>query len=166
MKEENKYTQRRNSLLFAASKSPIMTYLLIAAILVSAVIAYITCLKICLFDNFLDPFTAIVTFLIAIGIALHGYAKTWGEFLPKTLTVHYTFNGKYYLSCYYADLTSEGDIRMWAQQIGSQMTDGALLEFNPFFDLDGSKVIKLESNEETVMHYEITILLKANEISE
>ena len=42
------------------------------------------------------------------------------------------------------------------------MTDGALLDFNPFFDFKRGKVIRLDSNQETVLHFEITIQLKSN----
>lgn len=111
------------------------------------------------FVDFLDPFAGIATLFVAIGIALENYHKSWKESLPKTLTVHFIHDKSYYLSCYFADLTAEGDIRTWAQQIGRQMTGGNNLDFDPFFNLKPPKVVKLKPSNLNYLHFEVNYLL-------
>lgn len=165
MKKIHSFRQFCQAFWHTFKNNILLSLLFIVAIIVAGYIAFSPSLTQNIFTNFLDAFTAIVTLLVAVGIALNNYLKAWRDSLPKTLTVHYTYEGKYYLSCYYADLTSEGDIRLWAQQIGSQMTDNALLSFNPYFDLQGPTVGKLEPNGITVLHYELTILLKSLDLA-
>lgn len=146
---------------YTIRKTPLLTLLLAVAICLSLYIASSADLTQKYFTSFLDAFAGIVTLLVAAGIAVHNYLKDWMDSRPKTLTVHFTHNGKYYLSCYYADLTSKADIRMWSQQLGQQMTGGALLDFNPYFDLTPGKIVSLAPNNTIVLHYEINIILKS-----
>jgi hypothetical protein len=62
------------------------------------------------------------------------------------------------MSCFYSDLTSEADIRQWAQQIGGQMGD-QLLCLDPFFKVEQPQIIKLPSNGELVLHYSVTMYM-------
>lgn len=158
MKKISRPIQFLYSLGYMLNKNKLLTILFFCGFLVSICIAT---QKHTWFDSYIDPIAGIMTLLVAIGIALIGYQREWLESLPKTLTVHYVYDGKYYLSCYYADLASEGDIRNWAQQIGLQMTNGAFLDFNPFFNLNSPEVITLEPRGRKTKHYEITILLKS-----
>ena len=160
MKEVNILNQYLIAFWETVKKSKLLSILFVIAIIGSIFIVYSKWGE--KWEEFLDPFAGIATLFVAIGIALENYHKTWKESLPKVLTVHYTLNGVYHLSCFYADLTSEGDIRNWAQQIGQQMTGGAFLDFHPFFDFEQPKMITLESNQEKVMYYELTILLNSN----
>ena len=158
MKKINTRSQLWRTLKYIIGDSKLFAILFLFGLVVSILIAYY--FKENLYNDWIDPIASIMTLLVAISIALVGYRKTWIDSLPKKLTVHYTCQNRYHLSCYYADLTSEGDIRTWAQQIGAQMTNNSRLSFNPFFDLSGPDVILLEPNKITVLHYEITILLK------
>ncbi len=159
MKKISSLLQFKHAICHASKKSKLLTVLFVLAVITSGLIAFSKDWTEQVFTNFFDAFAGIVTLLVAMGLALNNYNKTWKDNLPKTLTIHYTFNKKCYLSCFYADLTSEGDIRMWAQQIGSQMTGNSHLSFNPFFDLKTPEVIKLEPNGILSLHYELTILL-------
>jgi hypothetical protein len=161
MKEIPSISQFGFSLIAKMKNNILLTILFFIVISMSAYIAYDKDLTKNIFSNFLDAFAGIVTLLVAIGLAMENYLKSWRESLPKTLTVHFTHQEKYYLSCYHADLTSEGDIRTWAQQLGQQMTNSALFDVNPFFDLEKPVVMRLDPNKVKVLHYEINIRLKS-----
>ena len=161
MKEISSISQFGSSLIAKIKNNILLTILFFIVIGMSAYIAHDKDLTKNIFSNFLDAFAGIVTLLVAIGLAMENYLKSWRESLPKTLTVHFTHQEKYYLSCYHADLTSEGDIRTWAQQLGQQMTNSALFDVNPFFDLEKPVVISLDPNNLKVLHYEINIRLKS-----
>ncbi|HRG66947.1 MAG TPA: hypothetical protein PLV12_14110 [Saprospiraceae bacterium] len=109
-------------------------------------------------DKYVNPFVGILTLVTALGLSLHNYYKEWVSSLPKSLTSHFVYQGKYYMSCFYSDLTSEADIRQWAQQIGGQMGD-QLLCLDPFFKVEQPKIIKLPSNGELVLHYTVTMYM-------
>ncbi|MBP9196256.1 MAG: hypothetical protein KBF35_01220 [Saprospiraceae bacterium] len=109
-------------------------------------------------DSFISPFVGILTLVTALGLSLHNYYKEWVSSLPKSLTSHFVYQGKYYMSCFYSDLTSEADIRQWAQQIGGQMGD-QLLCLDPFFKVEQPQIIKLPSNGELVLHYTVTMYM-------
>ncbi len=158
MRAVNSTTQVLDTIRHTLGKNKLLTVLFFVGLVTSFVIAKYY--KSPIFDVWLDPFSGVMTLLVAITIALQNYIVAWRNSLPKTLTVHYMHDGKYYLSCYYADLTSEGDIRMWAQQIGSQMVENRHLSFNPYFDLEGPEIMELKPNSQKVLHYQLTILLK------
>jgi hypothetical protein len=105
------------------------------------------------YNDWIDPFSGMLTLVIAIGLAINNYYKMWEEKLSKTLTVHYTYQGKYYLSCFYSDLVAEGDIRAWGLQLGAQMSNNQKLKLEPFFDLDGPTLIKMDGYSRAVKHY-------------
>jgi len=109
-------------------------------------------------EKYVDPFVGILTLVTALGLSLHNYYKEWVSSLPKSLTSHFVYQGKYYMSCFYSDLTSEADIRQWAQQIGGQMGD-QLLCLDPFFKVEQPQIIKLPSNGELVLHYTVTMYM-------
>ncbi|MDF1699196.1 MAG: hypothetical protein P1U56_25300 [Saprospiraceae bacterium] len=147
-----------NTIKFSIINNP--TYSILFGILAVCSIL-IAVLNKSLFDNYIDPITGIMTLVVAIGIALLDYNKQWLDSLPKTLTVHFILKNQYVLTCYYADLVSEGDIRNWAQQLGSQMTGGSRLDFEPFFDIDQPSANRLESNASNVLHYTLKMYLKS-----
>lgn len=111
------------------------------------------------YNEWIDPFSGMLTLVIAIGLAINNYYKIWEDQLAKTLTVHYTYNGKYYLSCYFSDLVAEGDIRAWGLQLGAQMSNNQKLKLEPFFDLDGPDIIKLDGYSKAVKHYTLYMRL-------
>ena len=158
MQKTNRYLQYQKALGYTLKKDWILSVLFVVGLILSIITA--VHYKKELFDIGLTV-AEIMTLLVAVSIAIVNYNQEWRNSLPKTLSVHYRYRGKYYLSCYYADLTSEGDIRTWAQQIGQQMTGGGLLDFNPFFKLQGPEVITLQPSNVSALHYEVTILLKS-----
>lgn len=109
-------------------------------------------------EKYIDPFVGILTLVTAFGLSLHNYYKEWVSSLPKTMTCHFVYKEKYYMSCFYSDLTSEADIRQWAQQIGGQMGD-LMLCLDPFFKVEQHQIIKLPSNSELVLHYVVTMYM-------
>lgn len=161
MKPINSVSQFGAALVAKMNNNRLLTLFFIFVIFFSAYIALDQDLTKRFFSDFLDAFAGIVTLLVAIGLAMENYLKSWRESLPKTLTVHFTHDKNYYLSCYYADLASEGDIRNWGQQLGQQMTNSAFFDFHPFFDLEKPKVLKLAPNNIRVLHYEMNIRLKS-----
>ena len=82
--------------------------------------------------NWLDPIVGMFTFLVALGVWWTHNLRNWEDQLPKRLTIHYEFNGKEVMRCEEVYLSSEGDIRPWAQQLGSQMSGSQRLQFEPF----------------------------------
>ena len=81
------------------------------------------------YDPIVDPIVAIGTAIIALLLWFFQSKKNWEESLPKKLTVHFIYNGKCQLSCYEAYLSGTADIRMWSQQIGSQMIGQGMILF-------------------------------------
>ena len=161
MKSIPPFHQFLRALLYTIKKRPLLTILFFVVVVSSVYIAASSEITEWFFTNFFDAFAGITTLLIAAGLAVNNYLKVWRDSRPKTLTVHFTHNGYYYLSCYFADLTSKADIRMWSQQLGQQMTGGAFLDFNPYFDLTPAKLLVLAPNNTIVLHHEINILLKS-----
>lgn len=93
--------------------------------------------------NYLDPWMGVLTFSLAVIIAF----RFWDNKLPKKLTVHFVHQtlrddksiDKYIFTCHRAYLSSEGDIRQWAQQIGNQM-NGGHLSFYPYISQSASRI--------------------------
>ena len=89
--------------------------------------------------HLLDPVIGLGTFMVAVLVWYNEKKQDWENKLPKKLTVFFKYKGKNLMSCKEAYLASEGDIRAWAQQIGSQMSGGARLDFKPFIQQDQPK---------------------------
>ncbi len=92
------------------------------------------------FAPYIDPIIGIGTFATAIIIAYRG----WKDKIPKKLTVHFKYEGKYIFTCHKAYLSGEGDIRPWGQQIGRQMNDGKPLDFYPYIRQQAPKVEEVD----------------------
>lgn len=71
----------------------------------------------------------IATFVVAFFVWFGELREDWHRALPCKLTVRYRYEGRVVMSCRYADLASEGDMRALGQQIGMQMADVKLLQF-------------------------------------
>lgn len=87
--------------------------------------------------NWFDPFATASTLIVASMAWYQSRTREWEEDLPERLTVHFKMDGKYVFTCWESQLTSEADIRSWAQQIGQQMNDNERLSFKPEFAIDG-----------------------------
>lgn len=94
-------------------------------------------------NRLLDPTIGISTFIFAFAVWSREAYQNWEQNLPKRLTVRFIYKGKLLLICKNAILTSEGDIRQWGQQIGSQMNRNQALKFEPFFEINiGKPIVK------------------------
>lgn len=92
----------------------------------------------------LEPLTGIPTLLLAFLIWSRERREAWVASLPKRLHVVFEdVNGKWLMVYAWAVLSSESDIRQWAQQIGQQMTGGRL-DFLP--SIRQSSVITKDPN--------------------
>ncbi|MEM9822234.1 MAG: hypothetical protein AAF985_14220 [Bacteroidota bacterium] len=84
--------------------------------------------------QWLDPIIGMFTFLAALGVWWTHNLKYWEDQLPKRLTIHYQFGEEEIMRCEEVYLSGEGDIRPWAQQLGSQMSGNRYLLFEPFLE--------------------------------
>ena len=122
--------------------------------------------------NWLDPFTGLSTFLVALIIWVLNRAKDWEDRLPKLLTVRYMLNRRVVILCENATLAHESDIRNWGQTLGRQTADrsenGRQVNFDFLnrFDLKEASIHKSDSEgssgELYHKHYEATFYLKSN----
>jgi len=78
------------------------------------------------FSKFIDPWIAILTFLIAAIIGLMNMRRQWEDTLPHTFTVHYCYNNRIYASFFDAKVISQHDIRNMAQSLGREINGGDL----------------------------------------
>lgn len=140
----------------------------VASLLVSLVVVLSNTANLkCFYDPIVDPIVAIGTAIIALLLWFFQSKKNWEESLPKKLTVHFMYNGKCQLSCYEAYLSGAADIRMWSQQIGSQMIGQGMLSFYPYIDSKLPRITKSHeiqdgSPTEDIVLYEVTFYLRNN----
>jgi|GEM_PF-1661459 len=144
---------------------PLLIAILLLAVL-GIILANTANLKI-IYDPYVDPIVAIITAVTALIIGFSQSKKNWEESLPKRLTVHFMYNGKCQLSCYEAYLSGTADIRMWSQQIGSQMIGQGMLSFFPYIDskppqIEKSHEIHQGMQSEDIMLYQVTFYLRNN----
>lgn len=114
--------------------------------------------------KWLDPFTGLSTFLVALIIWVLNRAKDWEDRLPKLLTVTYKLDGRDVIICKNATLAHEGDIRNWGQQLGQQ-TIGRSIRFKLLQKFDtGIPTIHEPTQKGTKYHkhYTATFYLKDN----
>ncbi len=83
-------------------------------------------------SNWVDPMAGVATFLVALGVWLSKQFNAWEDDLPKRLTVIFIYQKRMVMKCEEAYLASEGDIRAWGQQIGSQMSGKSRLDIQPY----------------------------------
>lgn len=118
--------------------------------------------------NWLDPFLAAATVLLALALWVSGLRDRWKASLPKTLTVHFALEPEaggepeYVYSCYDAYLAGESDIRTWGQQIGQQMNGGGLLSFFPYLYEKGPD-LTCAADGRFHLAYEVTIHLRRDD---
>ncbi|MBK9270717.1 MAG: hypothetical protein IPM48_03900 [Saprospiraceae bacterium] len=108
--------------------------------------------------KWIDPIVGLTTFLLAFFLWISRLRQNWRENLPKRLTVHFKLGDKYILTCHEAYLSAAGDIRAWAQQIGSQMSGARFLEFFPYIT-QLNPLVKIYNSESYIL-YEVTLYLK------
>lgn len=91
-------------------------------------------------SKIIDPVLGLLTLLVAGFVWFDEMSREWEEKLPKRLTVIFKLQeGESYrevMRCEEAYLADSADIRQWGQQIGSQMTGGKRLDFQPFIAHD------------------------------
>ncbi|MDH4100763.1 MAG: hypothetical protein OEV28_09350 [Nitrospirota bacterium] len=107
-----------------------------------------------------STFEPIITFLtlgVAILVLYQQMSEEWERaYLPKRFTGRFYYKGQEVMRFENAWLTSEGDARQLAQQIGSQMVDVKLLKFvAPEVEIVGPKI----NQKEHFVHYTITFNL-------
>lgn len=81
----------------------------------------------------LDPILGLGTFVLAIIIWFNVVRKEYIQNLPKRLSILYKYEGHPILYYHKAFLSSDKDIRPWAQQLARQ-ANGQNLQFTPFFN--------------------------------
>ena len=83
-------------------------------------------------SKWVDPILGVGTFLAAIGVWINNLSTDWEDDLPKRLSILFMYEGRAVMMCEEAYLASEGDIRAWGQQIGSQMSGKSRLDMQPY----------------------------------
>jgi len=78
-------------------------------------------------DIWLEAYITSGIIFMAFFIWYNEKKQEWEMSLPKRLTVHFKYQGKYIMSCYEAYLAGPADIRAWSLQIGAQMAKEQLL---------------------------------------
>lgn len=84
--------------------------------------------------NGLNVVINLCTLGVAIMVWFASMRRDWEASLPKRLNAEFYYDGKLVMMAKNAPLTSEGDIRAWAQQLGAQMADTKFLGFQPRFE--------------------------------
>jgi len=92
------------------------------------------------FSKFIDPWIAILTFLIAAIIGLMNMRRQWEDSLPHTVTIHYCHQDRIYASFYDAKVISENDIRDVAQSLGRDINGGRNLKLTSYNTLIGPHI--------------------------
>lgn len=108
-------------------------------------------------SEWLDPFIGVGVFLIAFNLWILNVYKQWKVNLEKRLTVSFIHDKNEVMRCEQAYLSSESDIRVWAQQIGRQMT-GQNLDFEPFLK-QTPPTVERDNNLNFFQHYRVTFFL-------
>lgn len=83
-------------------------------------------------DELLEPWMGVFTFLVASFIAYVNYRQIEIAKMDKLLNVHLKCEERYIMSYWGAYLSHESDIRQWSMQIGAQMTKNRVLKFYPY----------------------------------
>jgi len=96
-----------------------------------------------------DPLIGFITPMIATFIWLNDTKREWINSLPKKLTVHFKYQGKYVMSCINAPLVGEHDMRAYGQSIGGQISGMRNdLPLDTFFDaIMPNKPVKTRTKE-------------------
>ncbi len=107
--------------------------------------------------NSVEPVITFLTLGVALFVVYQQMTEEWEEdYLPKKFSGEFYFEGKKVMRFENAMLTTEGDIRALAQQIGQQMAKTQFLKFiAPEVEVTGPFVNK----QELFIHYNITIKL-------
>ncbi len=82
--------------------------------------------------NWAEPIIGFLTLGTALSVWLGELRQDWENNLPKRLNVFFHYKDHNRLICKGLRLADEGDIRALAQQVGKQMNENNLLEFEPF----------------------------------
>lgn len=115
-------------------------------------------------DRVVDPALAVSGFILPAVIWLYYiFNNDWKDGLTKRLTVHFVLKDNYVLTCFESNLSSEGDIRNWGQQIGSQMNGGGILSLLPYIKTQPAVEKYDEKRKEFYLLYELTMFLKFDE---
>lgn len=87
-------------------------------------------------------------------------AREWQSDLPKRLTAHFVFERNEVMVCEGAYLSSESDIRAWAQQLGSQMTSREQLSLLPKLDQEDQGVQYDEEEKCFFVQFDVVVYLR------
>lgn len=164
---------KRDFLFYSVKKHKVLFILVIViAIILLFMTIYCHNSREIWFNNYIDPFISIATFLVALiiwGFQIH---REWINSLPKRITVHFVYEKKYVMSCFETWLASESDIRQWSQQIGGQMSKlKNQLSFYPYISSKAptpvlSSFEKINRKKITIQLYEVTFHLKECEFKD
>jgi len=115
-----------------------------------------------MWQNWMEPFLAFGTILIAVFIWLNEKRQDWENNLPKKLNASFAYDEKQvFYQVENAPLAGDDDVRQWGQQLGRQMHGGDL-SFKGFNVKGPAR--DTDSNGKYVMRYELTVWLqKADE---
>ncbi len=117
-------------------------------------------------DNYLSPVFGLITFPITLAILYFQGYQRWEDNLEKRLTVSYVYvessdNTTEIARIEKAYLSGEGDIRAWAQQLGSQIM--GQLNFDLIWDRKPPKVVN--EDKKWYKNYEVIIYLTSNPLA-
>lgn len=73
--------------------------------------------------DYIDPLLNLLTLGVALFVGIQQLRRSWEEYLPNRLTVHFYYEGREVIRCEKAYLANESDIRALGQQIGAQMAE-------------------------------------------
>ncbi|MCU0327248.1 MAG: hypothetical protein MUF45_18800 [Spirosomaceae bacterium] len=111
-------------------------------------------------DKVIDPALSVSGFVLPAFIWLYYiFNKDWKDGLSKRVNVHFVLNKNYVLTCFESNLSSEGDMRNWGQQIGLQMVGGNL-SFLPYINSKSAVEEFDDERKEYYLLYEITFYLR------
>lgn len=121
------------------------------------------------FDHYINPIIALGTVLLSIFIYFEQLSLRYLQVLPKRVSVHFLWKGKYIASCLEAPLAHESDLRNWAQQIGKQIFKGNLNMY-PYNDIiipkhpTKSQIGSKKGN--TILHYTVKVHLNGKNLED
>ncbi|GAB4255882.1 MAG: hypothetical protein Kow0027_22780 [Saprospiraceae bacterium] len=108
--------------------------------------------------KWIDPVSAIASFVITIAILYNQARESWEDDLEKRLSIEFVYGRDVIARVEDAYLAGESDIRAWSQQLGKQMMGEMKMDMN--WDEEKPKVIKAEGG--YVKSYKVKIYLAEN----
>lgn len=107
--------------------------------------------------DYIDPLLNLLTLGVALFVGIQQLRRSWEEYLPNRLTVHFYYEGREVMRCEKAYLANESDIRALGQQIGAQMADTQHLKLvAPMVEISPPEV----NEKECYVHYTAKFYLR------